>query len=440
MKKWLLFLVALIPAAPASAQWRHVGSISMSTPCGSDAAYGDALALAYEPARTEPGWVLGGAPGCDINGSVNGGLIQVDVRRGFAPDALRYFVDGAPSPDGRFGQGIATTRNGMIAIAAPGAHNGSLDQAGSISIFFKPNGAQPVAHHSQIAGTLAGQRLGSALAADGDLIAYTYVTTHAIGLDVIRVVPGMPAQYLLQTGGPLGVGFGEALAIRDDGNGRFLLAVGVPGHDGLRGRVELIAPGSPAPSHHDLQLPSPVAGDVFGSSVAIDGQYVFAGAPGRTKPGGLRSGGVAIFVPDPEVPSGHALDRELFPAADQANAFCGDSLAVDASGDASAHVAVGCPFEDVAAAGDERGAVRVFRLGNVGPATVWFESRLTWNHPSQVSTGAHLGHALALAGERVYAGAPRQDLLVNGAGSVEIFARNYDGLFADGLEDYAPVP
>ncbi len=237
---------------------------------------------------------------------------------------------------------------------------------------------------------------------------------------VAALLAGFPASALPQVlidsveltaaGGARGDGFGRSVAI--SGN---TLVVGAPGRD-ERGEDSgaayvFVRDGRGQWTHRQTLLAAELAPyDHFGWSVAIDGDSLVIGAPGDRRVAG---------VPDPMAPSRGAayvfqridgwwrqvtrLQPEYLVAADRFG------WAVAASGDA---IAVSAPYRDLYSWQADWGLVVVFRRTASGWAT---EAELTgW--------GGHAGFSLSLDGDDVAFGAPGY-----GYGMVHRWHRNPDG-------------
>lgn len=139
-----------------------------------------------------------------------------------------------------------------------------------------------------------------------------------------------------------------------------------------------------------LSLPDRQAFDLFGASVAIEGDLLAVGAPGRD-PGGVSAAGQVHLY---RRAGGTWMPWRVLtsPTPSEAERF-GDTVAID--GDT---LAVGAGGTDVGAAQDA-GSVYVYRIGADGP-----EAPAIVRHPS-AGNGDNLGRALALDGDSLIAGA-----------------------------------
>ncbi len=224
-------------------------------------------------------------------------------------------------------------------------------------------------------------------------------------------------QHLTDTDGNVaGARFGSSLAMDPQ-----WLAVGSPGAQ----RVSLFTRGvaaSPAkPWAGVLSLTvAPAQADGFGTSLALADGRLLVGAP-------QRSGGGAAFLFER-----NQGGSDRWGQIDQLTAS--DAAAGDAFGHAVALnpgvAVVGAPFDDHTA-GADAGSVYVFSRNNGGGNTWGQVRKLTL--PTQAA-GDELGSAVAIADFLVLAGMPGADTSAgNSAGSAVLFARNFGGADNYGL-------
>ncbi|MCY4400278.1 MAG: choice-of-anchor B family protein [Gemmatimonadetes bacterium] len=193
----------------------------------------------------------------------------------------------------------------------------------------------------------------------------------------------------------IGDGFGAALAVDGD-----RLLVGSPGRDDGRGGAYLFERGADGAWAQTTELVPPTGADVrlTATSVALSGDAVYLGAPSDAGPGAVlrfpASGGPATLLPSPDP---YAPDR------------FGASLALD-----GALLFVGAPGTD-----GDRGAAYAFDAnfpasGAVPAATLAL---------AEGRGGDAFGTSLAGAGAAVLVGAPGADA---GAGAAVFFTRGID--------------
>ena len=207
----------------------------------------------------------------------------------------------------------------------------------------------------------------------------------AAGWDSDSPLPG-PAT-LRAFDGPAGDRFGHSVAVESE-----MLVVGVPGnHHTERGRANLfIKRGSDWDYVRVLNDPDGAGGGRFGSSVALSGNTVVVGAPGRLDGDG--SGASYVFVrPDDLWGSQYKVSYtvKLTMPDDDNGAWFGYSVAVH--GDI---VVVGAPGAD---------AAYVFKRPASGWVQVPAPAKLT---PPNGAVDEQFGHAVAISGDTIVVGAP----------------------------------
>ena len=153
--------------------------------------------------------------------------------------------------------------------------------------------------------------------------------------------------------------------------------------------------------------------DRFGTSVAIDGETVAVGAPGSTS-------GAYIFVRD----TGSWTEQQRIGAPGSGDDY---GVSVSLSGDT---VAVGAP----------RGN---FPATDTGYVSVWVRSGTTWSLEHKVAAddgdgGDWLGKAVAVDGDRMLAGAIRDEVVGQYSGSAYVFSRV--GTFWAQQHKWLPTP
>lgn len=184
--------------------------------------------------------------------------------------------------------------------------------------------------------------------------------------------------------------FGGSIAMTPDGA---RLLVGVPGADGGAGYARVYVPvANTWQLEGTLSAGDPNAGDALGSSVAIDGLYAIAGAPGDDAGGG--DAGAAYVYARSGVNWG--APQKLVASDGSVFASFGTSVAI--SGD---YLVVGAPFDSGAAF--LAGAVYVFK-----------RSGSLWSQVSKLSVpnaqgNEQFGASLAIDGTSMLVGAPGRD-------------------------------
>lgn len=197
--------------------------------------------------------------------------------------------------------------------------------------------------------------------------------------------------------------FGSAVAISGD-----TLVVGVPEYDTVGGpqnvgRADVFVwSGTAWVKQASLYAPTPADGDKFGTSVAIQGDTVVAGAPFRDGSHG-ESGAAYVFTRTGTTWSAaDALGDEFAVAGDK----MGQSVDID--GDT---IAVGCPGRS-----SSEGAVRVY----VWDGDEWSSGGGVFAEAPGGQAGDRLGECVSLSGDTILASAGGFDM---GIGSVAAFVR-----------------
>ncbi|MFM7052164.1 MAG: hypothetical protein ACKOYN_08545 [Planctomycetota bacterium] len=170
-----------------------------------------------------------------------------------------------------------------------------------------------------------------------------------------------------------------------------------------------------ASSLDTLVSPDPVAGDQFGASVAVSGEWLFVGEISDDGAAGVNQGAVQVFRRGAD--GRFAPHAKLVCPEAQANKFFGMALATD-----GARLVVGARLSDNAGI-IESGGAWVYEIGASGPLEP--PVRL---QPSAPGTYDWFGQAVALEGDRVVVGACRDTVgKTDSQGSVRIFRRTPKG-------------
>lgn len=230
---------------------------------------------------------------------------------------------------------------------------------------------------------------------------------------------------LVPADGEEGDRFGGDVAISGD-----TMVVGAQCADGLGGEADVgaayvyVREAGGWTLQQRLQLDSPATNDLFGYSVAIDGDRIVVGAPNRYTAHGP-TGAAYVFTRTGGVwSSADQLPCELEQAYDRTGA------AVDIYGDT---IVIGCPER-----GDGRGAVRPI----VWTGSYWDSGGgITLTDPDG-QPDDRLGGSVSISGDRILASEGGDDIgaIVN-AGSVLAFERSGDAFsWAFTQKWSAPVP
>jgi hypothetical protein len=192
------------------------------------------------------------------------------------------------------------------------------------------------------------------------------------------------------------------------------IAAGAPkariGTEGMQGRV-LILPAQPGGRHDFVSVTASDgnAGDYFGTSVALQGNYLLVGAPYAYANGHGAEGKAYLYVPF--IGGNNWLETQQFTSPDgAASDHFGSAVALDGS-----WAAIGAP--DAAAPGQKAGKVYLYhRTGT------------TWNYITTLASGetaSRFGSALHLKGDTLVVGAPHNGTAGGtGQGHAYVYVRN----------------
>lgn len=214
-------------------------------------------------------------------------------------------------------------------------------------------------------------------------------------------------QQLIHSDGASSDIFGSAVALDGD-----TAVVGVPGDDIVAAVDQgsafvFVRVGAMWQQQAQLFANDGAAGDQFGHTVAISGNYIVIGAPWKTVSGAVRRGAAYVFVREGTAWTQQAL---LLANDGAANDLFGWAVAI--SGDA---VAVAAPVATTS--------------GNVAQGAVYRFKRAStlWTHEAKLTaadgrTDDQFGWAVALEGRMLLVGAPYADINTNAAqGAAYIF-------------------
>ncbi|MEO1128438.1 MAG: dockerin type I domain-containing protein [Planctomycetota bacterium] len=186
-----------------------------------------------------------------------------------------------------------------------------------------------------------------------------------------------------------------------------------------------------------LPLPPSAAEDLrFGTSVAIDGDRLVVGATGL-EVGGVRRGAAYVYAFDG---SEWTLEAELTPSDHAEETSFGSAVAI-----AGETIAIGAPEDDFGVAGSTRpfgGSVYIYSY-DAGAGT-WTETATLFAVDDIfdfLSIGNDFGRRIALSGDVLAVGAPRDLTQPDQDGAVYTYSRNMGEADAWGLlERIAPPP
>ncbi len=323
-------------------------------------------------------------------------------------------ADGAA--EDYFGAAVAISGNTAIVGAPRNDINGDADQ-GAAYIFVRSGRSWTQEDKLKAPTGAAGDFFGGSVAISGDTAivgAYfndvggnanqgsVYIFTRSAGV--------WTQQDKLTAGdGAANDLFGFSVAIDGDTAiiGAHLADVGVNVNQGAA-YVFTRSGGEVFSEYQKLTAPNAAGGDLFGVSVALDAETAVIGASGRTERGDAAAGAAYVFTLSG---GAWAEQQKLLPDISAADNFFGAAVAV--SGDTAL----------IGSFGDDIGA-----NANQGAAVVFVRSGSTWTKQEKLtaadgSAEDKFGMAVALSGDTAVIGAIGDD--VNGAdqGSAYVFSR-----------------
>jgi hypothetical protein len=350
---------------------------------------------------------------------------RISVRRGqilvYVNDShARYPIEIDPlvqedEIDGGSGDalGSATAIEGSIlVIGAPATTiNGNAGQ-GEVFVYTDSSAGWQLAAELTATDGAAGDGLGASVAIDGTTVV-AGAPHHAVGGTAVAgaVYAFTPSDGSWQTGAQAELTAGSPSAGDDLGTAVAIsgstIAAGAPGHASASGAVftfsQATAGSWEAPIQATLAEPGQQAGDMLGSSVALDGSSLIAGAPGRQVAGSSGEGAAYAWTATDGSWSGLVPTELTEPSGAAGDAF--GSAAAIANGTA----VIGAPD----ASGG--GAADVFTQNGVS-----WQAAATLRAPD-AATGDTFGAAVATSGTVVVIGAPDDDGGASDAGSAYAF-------------------
>src|SRR5262245_45202642 len=335
-----------------------------------------------------------------------------------SPDQTLLASDAAVGAD--FGWAVAL-EGSLLTVGAPSATVSAQAGAGAGYLFQDSGTSFAQVAKLTSASPQAMALLGDAVASSGDWIALgepardagASVDAGAVAL-YAKPAPGwanaVPTQ--LVPGPANGSELGRSVAIEGT-----LLVAGLPGHSGSRGRLRLYErSGNSWSLSATLKSSTDVAGDRFGASVAVVGTTVVAGAPGV---GSSEEGMAFVF----ERPAGGWSDA----VAPQAQLSVGEN-----GGELGSSVALSSSWLVAGSVGSDAfsldaGAVLGFRRPATGWATKSTEDALLGAYGFDAWTDGEFGTSVALDGETLVVGHPRDGFAGSEEGSAYVFVRSAPG-------------
>ncbi len=304
-------------------------------------------------------------------------------------EAAELFQIGSNTTHARDELGFAVSSEAdRVAASAPGESS----ERGAVYVFDCSVAGCTQEARLAPADLQVGDAFGTALAQSGNTLVVSAPGQSAGAVYVfVSSAPGLWSQQakLSDPGGKTDQRFGAALALLDD-----TLLVGAAGEGGDRGAVFAFNRTGSLWSIPTLLLaPDGVAGDGFGSALALSNRHALIGAPyeGNTGPGQSYARGAAYAFERLSPTSWFSTPVKLLASTPANAALFGFSVALEGN-----RAAIGAPF---AAAGD--GRIQIFDFASGFGWSAGAELGSVWTQP-----GARLGWSLTLDGEQLVSGAP----------------------------------
>ncbi len=298
-----------------------------------------------------------------------------------------------------------------LTLAVRGGLRPVVTSEGRDAVFTRPDGAPAVTYSKLVAWDANGKRLPARMEANGPDLVLSVNTAKA--RFPVTIDPIAQSAYLKASNSGAGDQFGSAIAVA--GN---TVVVGAPTEDssGTGVNSNSQADNSAADSgavyvyvqsggiwtqQAYLKASNTSANAAFGWSVAMSGETLVVGA--ATEGG---SGAAYVFVRSGTVWSQQAF---LKPAViDPADGY---GSAIGISGDT---IVVAAPFEDSNGTGSNSGAQNNNSLSESGAIYVYQRSGTTWPQQAYIKASNPdsvdlFGSAVAISGDTIVAGAPRED-------------------------------
>jgi hypothetical protein len=363
---------------------------------------------------------LVGSPLDDNPKGTDAGAAYAFVRSGTSWSQQRKFtaLDGANGDS--FGQAVALSLDTALIGASLDDTTAGGSNAGSAHVYTRTGTSWTFQQKLTAPDAAAGDQFGNAVALSGETAligAWGDDNAHGAGAGSAYVFLRSGTTWSLQqqltaSDGATDDVFGSAVALEGD-----TAVVGAQYDDTLRGAsgsaYVFTRSGTAWSLQRKLTAPDGRGGDAFGSSVALGGDTVLAGAP-YDDTAGVRDGGSAYVFVRSDTSWSSQQKLELAEGALTDDAF-GKSVAL--SGDTAL---VGSPDDDTATNGV------TFRAGS---AYVFVRSGTTWSLQQKLTaldggTRDGFGGSVALSGDTALIGSPADDTSAGAdAGSAYVFVR-----------------
>ncbi len=330
----------------------------------------------------------------------------------FVVTELAHLTDPEGAAGDAFG-GSASLDTGALLVGAPGD-----DPGGSTSVFTGAGHEWELQARLEAPGAQAGDDFGASVGLSGGTALVGAPGADGSGAAEAGsawVFVAQPAGWSVQAllaapGAASGDGFGAAVAVAGD-----TLVVGAPGRDGpgaadAGAAYVFVRNGATWTLQALLVASDAAADDGFGAAVALQGDTLLVGSPEGGPPGQPDAGASYVFVR-----SGGAWSEQARLAASDAASGDAFGASVALSGDTAL---VGAELDDHPG-GADAGAAYVF----VRDAGAWSQqARLT---ASGGASGDAFGASVSVSGDTALVGAPGDTLAaVAQAGSAHVFVRS----------------
>lgn len=291
----------------------------------------------------------------------------------------------------------------VVVIGKPLADPGAVNDTGRVGLYNPTGGALRIIDNP-FPG--AGDQFGLSVAISGNVVAMGAPFSDFGGIDagmvyLVDAVAGTPPQAIVNPAPAVAAGdlFGASVAV----SGNFVV-VGAPFNDTwapLAGQAYLFDAQTGA-LLRTFANPFPAANDGFGWSVAVTGNLVLVGAPWDDT-GAVDAGSAYLF----DAITGGLLHTINNPAPGMNDGF-GWSVAVSAS-----QALVGVPFDNAGPTMPDAGSAYLFSTGSGGLLN-------TFTNPTPAASDG-FGWGVALSGSRALVGTPGDDTGAVDAGSAYLF-------------------
>ena len=408
----------------------------------SDGAAGDLLGYS---AAIDGDTVVAGAPGATVGGNPDQGAAYVFVKPGggwAGENEAAKLIQSDPLSGGGLGDAVAVSGNTVVAST----YYPNTNLRGAAYVFVEPGGgwagAGTLTEDAKLTASDAanGDDLGISVAISGDT-----VVAGAPNADVGGANSDHGAAYVFvkQGGGWADKTQDAKLTASDGATGDQLgYSVGISGDtvvagapkanfcgasSGLGAAYVFVEPGtswSDEQQNAELTASDGAANDMFGYSVAIDGDTIVAGAPCADVGVNFDDGAAYVYVKSGAWTNLQPEAAKLLASDSLFGENLGWSVAV--SGDT---IVAGAPYADVGGNTDE-GAAYVF----VRPLNGWVNGTETAKLIEGGVAIDHLGYSVAVDGDTVAVGAPDADVGPDSSrGAVFVFVKPGTG-WASGIQ------